>query len=686
MRIFFVTQDFTLDINMFRRHYFSVTNLEVVEVNRLYVDIGKEVVLIVEKLKNDYIEAHSEISGVEKKDLNVGELGLQFFSEEVSLPWPFFPRRLGRISSRFVGDELCFHHQENILSAQLQSLRASKPDKRHFRIAVVNGFGRNLGDCTIGISAFRQIFECLSLNLPEVSCDILLGAGVGAVIADMVSFEEGVERIIFQAPTVSEFSQYDAYFDFSSFISMPKYEELPHIDWYLWWCGLDPQMVSSERKRNGGHIRWDAWNEVHSLLKESPGRKIFFNPRASIPLRTMPADVAMEFSRKLLQMEPEVTLVIDQPMAFKHPRLLDLVDQIDSPEKFKALCGLVDGIITVNSFASHAADMCSTPTVHLCCTIPGNHYPYYPFSAAINVKDYEKLPAFGKVKIPEEEWEACAGVYHAAWKTISTDEVLMKLHEMMAKRQAATNEPQGLKLGAERQAASCVDLTSAIPRLKRQRLAREHLHASERIAHLTKNLLKPGSVCVMACVPDPAFALALESRLAPHGELVMLEPRTLLARSLESALYVAGAFASRVHQAMPLPGASKTSINALDPWSESHSSAWGNSHQVISVPNQTVDGLALESCACLIVQSPMKFANLLMGAMGTLTRCRPFIFMTPVSREEAGNVCKTARNTGYEFWAEAALPEGDMSAMLLIACPKEKTVILDGFSRIELSE
>lgn len=684
MRIFSLTQDVTLDTNVFRRHYLAVTNLEAAQVDRLYLEVGHELRLITEKLQDDYAQAHPEIDADAKKKLTAEQLGLQLAGEESLLPWPFFPTRLGRMSSRLVAEGLYFHNEAEVLPAQLQALRASKPDKQHFRIAIINGFGSNLGDCTIGITAFRQVQQCLARHLPGVSCDMVFGAGVGAAAADIVATEKSVERVLFQAPTVCEFAQYDAYFDFSGLINMPKYDTLPTVDWYLWWCGLDPQTVPPEQKRNRGQIRWEAWNAVHHALKDKPGKKILFNPKASVPLRTMPPEVALKFAKRLLELDPEMKLVIDQPMELKHKRLIDLSSQINAPEKFKALCGLVDGLITVNSFASHAADLCSTPAVHLCSTVPGSHYPYYPFSASINPQGYEQLPAFNKVKVSDEEWTKCSAVYHRAWESISPAEVLAKLQEKMAQRQAAAREPKGLALVGERKAASCLDGTAATLRLVRQRLNPEHAHTSERFAHLTQHLLKPGSVCVLACAPDASLPLALASRVAPHGELIVLEPRTLLARSLESSLFTAGAFATRVLQIMAVASTNDVKINALDPWSESRSSEWGNTHQMITVPHQTVDELALPSCACLIVQSPMPFGQLIAGAMDTLKRCRPFIFMGPLSREEAGNACTTGLGADYEFWAEPALPGQDLSRMLVVGCPKEKSVKIDGFFKVEL--
>ncbi|MBV7537200.1 hypothetical protein KW842_15640 [Duganella sp. sic0402] len=685
MHIFSLSKDVTLDTKAFRRHFQAVTDPDAAQVDRLYLEVGCELRLIIEKLQDEYVLAHPGTDEAAKQMLSLDVLGVKLGGEESLLAWPFFPTRLGRMSSRLVGEGLYFHKEAEVLPAQLQALRASKPDKQHFRIAVINGFGANLGDCTMGITAFRQVQSCLARYLPGVSCDIVFGGGVAAAAADIVAFDKSVERVLLQTPTVCEFAQYDGYFDFSSITDMPEYETLPAVDWYLWWCGLDPQAVRPEEKRNRGHIRRNAWNEVHSVLRDEPGKKVLFNPKASAQLRTMPPEIASKFAKRLLELDPEMKLIVDQPIDLVHKRLIDLSGQINTPEKFKALCGLVDGLITVNSFASHVADLCSTPAVHLCSTIAGSHYPYYPFSAAINPQGYEQLPAFGKVKVEDDVWEKISSLYHNVWESISPAEVLSRLQEKMVQRQAAAHEPKRLSLVGDINTASCVDSNDATRRLVRQRLIAEHVHATERLAHLIQQILKPGSVCVLACAPDASLAVTLAKRVAPHGELIVMEPRALLARSVESSLFNAGLFASRVMQTMAVGGAKKVTMRALDPWTESRSSEWGNTHQVVTVPNQTVDDLALTSCGSLVVQSPMPFGQFIAGAMQTLKRCRPFIFMGPVSRDEAANAFTVGLEAGYEFWAEAALPGNDLSSMLVVGCPKEKGVKMDRFLKVNVT-
>lgn len=696
MRFFALAQDLALNTHHIHRQYLGVGDLQNLAPQRLYLDVGAEVQLIAHQLKQTPPTAVQ--AGLDEPSLTGTDWvppGLRLIHEDALLGWPPFPSRVGRISSPH-SDGLRFHLQEHQpLPAQLQALRTSKPNKQHWRFAIVNGFGGALGDCTIGISAFRVVSQYLHQHFPSVGCDILFGPGISPATVDIVGQAPEVEQVLFEALTAAEFAQYDAYFDFSNLTSRPGFSEMPIVDWVLWWCGLAPQDVPPEQKRNRGHILEDAWQAVQTLVCDQPGQKVLFNPKASVPLRSMPEDVALQFAKRLLELDPEIKLVIDQPMDCKHPRLIDLSGQIDSPEKFKALVGQMDGVITVDTFAIHQADISSTPCVTLFSSIAPTAYPYYPYNAGLGIPGYEALPAYQRPKVADEEWAQIKDAYHAAWASLNPAQVLALLSEKMAQRQAHLHEPQRLTVGPPVSPASCVVLDGAVPRLKRQRLAPEHAWASQRFAGLTEQLLKPGSVAVMACAPDAPLALTLTQRIAPHGELIVLEPREPLARNVEAALHLAGApCTARVLEAVSLGGAAQANVHLLQPWSESHSSEWGNLPAVVTVPSQPVDALALEQCNALLLQSPMPCALFIKGALQTLQRCRPFLLMTPVRREEATAVLQAAQAAHYDFWVEAALPDTEpataaaasasASAWLLVGVPRERPVRMAGFTRLSL--
>lgn len=675
MHFFSLPQDLTIGSQSIRRTFLGVTDVQAPPVERLYLAVGDEVRQLTEKFNSTAIHAQP---------------ALQLIHETALFGWAPFPTRLGRISCPIEEAGLHLHEEVDPLPMQLQALRAKKPLQQHFRIAIVNGFGGNLGDSTVGATALRVIMQHLCQHLPSVSCDALFGLMLGGgASAHILQCEPGVERAVFQTMSVPEFAQYDAYFDFDQLLNLPLFGQLPTVDWVLWWCGLSPDAVTAEHKRNRGHIRQDAWQAVQALLRHRPGQKVLFNPKASVPLRSMPEDVALQFAKRLLALDPDIKLVIDQPLPLKHQRLVDLSGKITTPEMFKALVGQVDGVITVDTFAIHQADISSTPCVTLFSSIASTAYPYYPYNAGLGIPGYEALPAYQRPKVADEEWVQIKHAYHAAWASLNPAQVLALLREKMAQRKTHPLEPERLTVGPPVTPVSCVELEGAVPRLKRQHLAPVHAWASQRFAVLTEQFLKPGSVAVMACVPDAQLALTLAQRIAPDGELIVLEPRAPLARNVEAVLHLAGApCTARVLEAVSLGGATQANIHVLQPWSESHSSEWGNLPAVVTVPSQPVDALALEKCNALLLQSPMPCAPFITGALQTLQRCRPFLLMTPVSRAEAKAVLQAAQAAHYDFWVEAALPHTEpaasASAWLLVGVPRERPISVAGFTRLSL--
>ena len=685
MQALTVTEEVVLNTSRFFRSYPSVPAGTEADVDKILVDVYGEARLLGETLKK---KAETRGESVAIETTNDGEekpTGVLFSREENIVAWPHSPARLGRVSSKFVGEGLYTHEEAEVLPAQLKMLQEQKPSKQHFRFAVVNGFGSNLGDNTIGITAFRVIAECLEQHFKSFSVDILFGPDTNPANADIVGYEPWVDQVLFQGPTLVEFAQYDAYFDVSGLITLPKFDEMPTVDWYLWWFGLDPKLVPAEKKRNKGHIRWDAWNAVHALLKDIPGKKVLFNPKASVPLRSMPAEVAIKFAKRLLELDPEMKLVVDQPIDLKHKRLVDFSGKIDSPEKFKALIAQVDGVITVNSFASHMSDVCSTPTIHLCPCLPVDFYPYYPFTTGINPHGYQKLPAYKKFKVSGEEWSGISNAYLRLWGSLSPNEVISLLEEKISLRyKTKTEEVMRLQLISERAQSSCIAMRKGTAFPKRLRVSEESERAQQRLATLTKAVLKPGARCVLAGSGATEPDLSLSAQVSPAGDLIIFEPRRIIAQCLGFALMNAGKVNVRIHEKLPVSGVKQASFPDIDPWSEISADEWGNCRKALTVDALSIDQLSLDFCHALVIQPPMPFAKVVEGALDTLKKCRPLILISPISQDDAGLACKAALSANYTFWAEPALVGGDMSRMLLLGIPSEQDMAIDGFIKIEL--
>jgi hypothetical protein len=584
-----------------------------------------------------------------------------------------------------VGEGLYTHEEAEVLPAQLKVLQARKPAKQHFRFAVVNGFGSNLGDNTIGITAFRVIAEYLGRHFKSFSVDILFGPDTNPANADIVGYEPWVDQVLFQGPTLVEFAQYDAYFDVSGLITLPKFNEMPTVDWYLWWFGLDPKLVPAEKKRNKGHIRWDAWNAVHALLKDVAGKKVLFNPKASVPLRSMPAEVAIKFAKRLLELDPEMKLVVDQPIDLKHKRLIDLSGKIDSPEKFKALIAQMDGLISVDSFAFHVADAALVPCVTIFTSVTPDIYPYYPLVKSIELPNMQQLPAYKKFKTSNEEWDDIKESYIKAWNRLDFDLVRKELLSVSQEVNKFCACSPNIKLVSSYPKRSIVENSDNGLKLTRQRISQEFEHSQIRLSQLAKSVLKPGALCVLAGAGLPTLALSLAQQVGHQGKVTIFEPRRILGQLLSGSLVQAGFFNATVHDRIPVAGVRKANFPDLTPWSESSVDEWGNCRSAVSVDALAVDELGLEYCQALIIQPPMPFLKVVEGALNTLKKCRPLILISPISQDDAGPVCKAALSANYTFWAEPALAGGDMSKMLLLGIPSEQDTAIEGFIKIEVN-
>jgi len=681
-----VTEEVVLNTSRFFRSYPSVPAGTEADVDKILVDVYGEARLLGETLKKK-AETRGESVVVETtEDGEAKPTGVLFSREENIVAWPHSPARLGRVSSKFVGEGLYSHEEAEVLPAQLKMLQEQKQTKQHFRFAVVNGFGSNLGDNTIGITAFRVIVECLEQYFRSFSVDILFGPDTNPANADIVGYEPWVDQVLFQGPTLVEFAQYDAYFDVSGLITLPKFDEIPTVDWYLWWFGLDPKLVPAEKKRNKGHIRWDAWNAVRTLLKDIPGKKVLFNPKASVPLRSMPAEVAIEFAKRLLELDPEMKLVVDQPIDLKHKRLVDFSGKIDSPEKFKALIAQVEGLISVDSFAPQFADAASIPCVHLCATLPAEIYPYYLFSKVIELPGLQDLPGYRKFKVSDDEWLVIKDNYLKTWQKVDPKTVLDALASTALQSKEKSAASSGLQLISDRQTNSCVEGSGRIGKLKRQRSSLDFERSQSRLSQLAKSVLKPGAICVLAGAGVPTLALSLSQQVGSQGRIRIFEPRRIIGQLLSGSLVQAGLFNAVVDNRLPVGGVKQANFPDLTPWSESSAEEWGNCRSVVTVNATAIDELSLDYCQALVIQPPMPFAKVVEGALDTLKKCRPLILISPISQDDAGLACKAALSANYTFWAEPAVAGGDMSRMLLLGIPAEQDTAIEGFIKIEVNE
>lgn len=357
------------------------------------------------------------------------------FSESEILALENTPPRLGRVSAKLISNNISLIEDGNTLIHQLLNIQEKKP-KHKYSFAIINGYGGNLGAVTLGSTAMQYTSEIIQKILPRFSLDLFQPQNSSGYIKSIAVNNKFIGQVINKNPTLEEFSRYDGYFDFSNLIRLPKIMEIPTVDWYIWWLGLDPALVPSEMKRNSLNIEPKEIEFINNLISQHRNNQlVFFNPKASVPLRTCPAKTAIDIIKALLEENTQRIVIVDRKLNFQHARILDLSESITSPGKFTALISLVDGLVTVDSFAPQAADAFSIPTVHITSSLPKEFYPYYPYSTTMEIPGARRLPAWKKFKVPStEQWERMRKYYEQAWAKLDTELVTHELNRRIKQR------------------------------------------------------------------------------------------------------------------------------------------------------------------------------------------------------------------------------------------------------------
>jgi hypothetical protein len=623
--------------------------------------------------------------------------------EDVQLAhWEHFPCRLGRKALGLAGRAVEQDHTEDKapLPAQLQQLRALHPGKTHFRLCLVNGFGSNLGDNVFGTTALCQVVKVMAPVLPSFSIDCLFSLGTNLANRNFVKLVPEVERVFFTGLSLDEFSAYDAYFDFDSFVDNPRYAELPPVDFCLWWMGLEPGEIPAAEKRNRLTIEQAAWSAVAALLSAAPSQRILLSPRASVPLRSIPDQSAGQLALTLLNAHPELTVVLDRTLGVSHPRLLVLEGLIDSVEKLKALVAQVEGVISVDTLTQHLADASATPTVLLCSSVPPSHFPYYPHMTALTPPGVERLPGWGRCKVEPEAWLAMADGYARAWAELPAGDVWTLLQQRMADRSATLAEaPAQFTLAdpAPRPPWTTVAKDAEgnwqlRPKYQTQNPLQEQ--ATKRIAGIARALLKPGMTVVHAGAACGELTMHLAALTDPRGAVHAFEPRRLYFQTLCANAVLAGFDRVFAYSDLPVAqveGANATvwSFGTLDVFSSHDPGMTSNSHALITPTLRTIDALELSTCQLLLVEPPVPLDSMLAGASLTLRRCRPAVLAAPLPAHLTATFSQALSALDYVRWQTpispglpaSGLPVGNYT--LFLALPRESLIRVEGFTRMD---
>ncbi len=591
--------------------------------------------------------------------------------------WSLFPMLLGRRGNGVSSEG-------DILRGQLLALRAKHPKRQRFRILINNGFGTNLGDTLIGLTAFRAARSMLRETLPEVSVDVLTGWIPLGGVSHLLRQQDGVEQVLTQGPTLQAMAGYQGLFDFSDLIKLANYGKMAPVDWYLWWLGLDPAQVGPEDKRNRIDINPADTDVVTSALSGFAGPKTLINPKASEALRRMPATVLQTLAHAVLAADPAAWVVFDQAVSFDHPRAIQLAELINSPQRLAALVAQVDGVITPDTFVQHVADATGTPACTLSASVPSDFFRYYPTVKTLALPGAETLGGWGKTKVSAEEWETMEPAYQRAWAQLDAPSVLAALNQARQERDAM---PVGNRARIDRpKAAFHPTLTRQAENVPSQRVPsgqRPDL-ASEAIGRVLLKLgwqiLLSGDTVALLGAGAGDLALQLADRIAPNGRLVAFEPRRMIHQVLCANVIRAGHEHIETHPVMPIGSdfviAQTPGLSLREDHAATAASNLMTADPVVCWP---LDRLDIGRCRLIIIQAPVPVISALEAAVKTVRKHRPFVVAGPIRSQEVPGCTRILGEDKYTVKAvrlhavdETLADLEDDGTLILVAQPRRK--------------
>jgi glycosyl transferase family 9 (putative heptosyltransferase) len=243
------------------------------------------------------------------------------------------------------------------------------------RVAILNGFGRTLGDGIIGLQALHLAMRLAAVPAPPTLFrlgnlpPLIQSMHMLADIADIKTL--AAER----AMPGSEFEGADGYdqtIDIRDFAFAPDFQRTSMIDFFLRRLGVAPQFVPPALKRN-------SWLAPRVVPESStwPRGYVLVCPRSSTPLRDMPDEIHHDILRQL---------AVQCPLVTQGSVPADLADEVlhaPACATFTELCTLVRHarwVISTDTAMVHLADAFEVP----CLAFFPTHRPEW------RVRDYPR--------------------------------------------------------------------------------------------------------------------------------------------------------------------------------------------------------------------------------------------------------------------------------------------------------
>jgi len=173
------------------------------------------------------------------------------------------------------------------------------------RAAILNGFGRTLGDGIIGLQALHLAIR-LGAIAPRPTLFRLghLPAMVQSLydVADFAAIRTLPQDQATPARRFEDAEGFDQIIDIRDFAFDPDFQQTSMIDFFLRRLGVDPHIIPACLRRNSWLPR-----RVAPPRQQRPNGYVLVCPRASMPLREMPAEIHDCILRHVAAIAPIVT-------------------------------------------------------------------------------------------------------------------------------------------------------------------------------------------------------------------------------------------------------------------------------------------------------------------------------------------------------------------------------------------
>ena len=235
-------------------------------------------------------------------------------------------------------------------------------DKGAIHIAVVNGIGTGFGDNFVGLGAIERLSNLLAPNT--------------VIFHLMQTMNARSKPIYMRSPNIllknncmpmRDFLKMDFMINLTGMLGFPEFDEMPlahfqakmfSINQLVPKQSLHPKLPLDSQKRS-------TISDAISSKFNNNRKTILIHPKASSPVRTMPAETAISISRQLIKSGFNVVCAFGNDCMINNKHFADISNLSKSVDDLNHIISACDAVISVGTVVYHLAAAHSKPTILL---------------------------------------------------------------------------------------------------------------------------------------------------------------------------------------------------------------------------------------------------------------------------------------------------------------------------------